>query len=289
MEWFPLALLAALSLATADALTKKFFSRLSAYEMGITRLAYTIPWLALALIFIPRPHLDRTFFLSIAAALPLEALAFISYMRAIKVSPLSLTLPFLSFTPVFIIFTGRIILGENITSGGLAGILCIVSGAYVLNISQMKTGMLEPIRAIFKEPGSRLMILVSFLYSITSTLGKLGIIHSSPLFFGISYYLIFTFFMLSFLPFMRGAKAARLVSNPFAGMAVGASMAMMVFSHMLSISMIEAAYMIAIKRTSIVFGVLYGAWLFKETKITERLTGALIMIIGALLIGWFGH
>lgn len=99
MEWFFLALPAAFSLATADALTKKFFSKLSAYEMGITRLSYTIPWLVLALFFIPMPYLDRTFFLSFAAALPLEALAFISYMRAIKVSPLSLTLPFLSFTP----------------------------------------------------------------------------------------------------------------------------------------------------------------------------------------------
>jgi len=288
MEWLFLALTAAFSLATADALTKKYFSSLSAYEMGLTRLAYTVPWLILALFFIPWPRLDRTFFLSFAVAIPLEALAFMSYMKAIRTSPLSLTLPFLAFTPAFIILTGWIILGETVTLPGVLGIMCIVTGAYFLNLSQMKTGLFEPLKAIFREPGSRLMLLVSFIYSITSALGKLAVLHSSPWFFGISYYIVFTLFMFSFLPAVRGARAGRLLKNPLAGLIVGAVMAVMVLSHMLSISMVQAVYMVSVKRTSIIFGVLYGAWLFKETGITERLSGAVIMLIGVFLIGCCG-
>ena len=45
MLWFPLSLLAAFSLSTADALTKRFFGNLSPYEMGTVRMIYTIPWL----------------------------------------------------------------------------------------------------------------------------------------------------------------------------------------------------------------------------------------------------
>jgi hypothetical protein len=45
MLWFPLSLLAAFSLATADSMTKKFFGNLSPYEMGTVRIIYTIPWL----------------------------------------------------------------------------------------------------------------------------------------------------------------------------------------------------------------------------------------------------
>ncbi|HNR51487.1 MAG TPA: DMT family transporter [Deltaproteobacteria bacterium] len=288
MDWFFLALTAAFSLATADALTKKHFSRLSAYEMGITRLTYTLPWLALALFFIPWPRLDRTFFLAFGAALPLEVLAFLCYMRAIKVSPLSLTLPFLAFTPIFIILTGRLILGETVTPLGLAGILCIVIGAYFLNLSQARAGLLQPFKAIFREPGSALMLLVSFIYSLTSTLGKLAVLHSNPYFFGVSYYIVFALLMLSFLPLMKGARAENLLKNPKAGLMVGVFMALMVISHMLAISLVEAAYMIAIKRTSLLFGVLYGAWLFRETKITERLTGAAVMTAGVLLIGFYG-
>ncbi len=288
MDWLFLAILAAFSLATADALTKKHFSRLSAYEMGITRLTYTLPWLVIALFFIPWPRLDRTFFLAFGAALPLEVLAFLCYMRAIKISPLSLTLPFLAFTPVFIILTGRLILGETVTPFGVAGILCIVAGAYSLNLSQARTGVLEPFRAIFREPGSVLMLLVSFIYSITSTLGKLAVLHSNPYFFGVSYYVVLTLLMISLLPLAKNARAENLLRNPRAGLMVGAFMAMMVISHMLAISLVEAAYMIAVKRTSLLFGVLYGAWLFREARITERLTGAVIMVAGVLLIGWYG-
>ena len=288
MDWLFLAILAAFSLATADALTKKHFSRLSAYEMGITRLTYTLPWLVIALFFIPWPRLDSTFFLAFGAALPLEVLAFLCYMRAIKISPLSLTLPFLAFTPVFIILTGRLILGETVTLPGVAGILCIVAGAYSLNLSQASIGVLEPFRAIFREPGSVLMLLVSFIYSITSTLGKLAVLHSNPYFFGVSYYVVLALLMLSLLPLVKNARAETLLKNPRAGLMVGAFMAMMVISHMLAISLVEAAYMIAVKRTSLLFGVLYGAWLFREKKITERLAGALIMVTGVLVIGWFG-
>lgn len=288
MDWLFLALLAAFSLASADALTKKHLGCLSAYEMGITRLAYTMPWLVLALLFIPRPALDSTFFLAFAAALPLEVLAFLCYMRAIKVSPLSLTLPFLAFTPAFIILTGRLVLGEAVSPAGAAGILLIVAGAYFLNLSRARTGLLEPFRAVFREPGSALMLLVSFLYSLTSTLGKLAVLHSSPWFFGVSYYLVFGLLMLSFLPLVRGARTGVLLEKPGAGLVVGACMAVMVLSHMLAISLTEAAYMIAVKRTSLLFGVLYGAWLFKEKSIAERLSGAVIMVMGVFLIGWYG-
>lgn len=288
MLWFTLSLVAAFSLATADALTKRYFGMQSPYEMGIIRLTYTLPWLVIALFIIPWPQLDRIFFLCLACGLPLEALAFYCYMSAIKRSPLSLTLPFLAFTPIFIILTGWLILGETMTSTGIAGIVLIVIGSYFLNFSHIKSGIFSPFKAIFKEPGSRLMLLVSFIYSLTSTIGKKAILHSSPSFFGVSYFILFTLLMLSFLPVIPNARKKALVQKPIPGLILGATMALMIFSHMLAISMVQAAYMISIKRTSLIFGVLYGAWLFKEEKITERLTGAIIMILGVLLIGWFG-
>lgn len=289
MLWLPLSLIAALSLATADALTKKYFGNQTPYGMGLIRLTYTLPWLVIALFFIPWPRLDRIFFVCLAFGLPLEALAFYCYMSAIKRSPLSLTLPFLAFTPIFIILTGRLILGETVTTMGIAGIILIVAGSYFLNLSHIRTGILAPFTAIFKEPGSRLMLLASFIYSLTSTIGKKAILHSNPYFFGVSYFIIFTLIMISFLPVMPNARKQTLVHKPLPGLILGAAMALMIFSHMLAISMVQAAYMISIKRTSLIFGVLYGAWLFKEEKITERLTGAIIMIIGVLMIGWFGQ
>jgi drug/metabolite transporter (DMT)-like permease len=289
VSWFFLSLLAALSLATSDALTKKFFSNLPPLLMGLARLGYAVPWLLAALLFIPWVIPDTTFWFCIAIGLPMEALAFYCYMKALKVSPLSLTVPFLAFTPGFIVLTGWIILGEEISPGGFWGIILIITGAYFLNLSKTRYGLLDPLMAIFREPGSRLMLLVSFLYAFTSTIGKLAIIHSNPYFFGIIYNIALAMLLTLFLPMAASAEPVKnFFRRPLIGLILGALVATTIFSHMLAISMTNVAYMISLKRTSLLFGVLYGALWFKEEKIAERLTGAIIMISGVFLIGWFG-
>jgi drug/metabolite transporter (DMT)-like permease len=288
MSWLLLSLLSAFSLATNDALTKKFFSRLTPFEMGLVRLLYTLPWLLLALFWIPRPELDRTFWAAVAIALPLELAAVLAYMKALKSSPLSLSLPFLAFTPLFILLTGWVILGEKITSAGLGGIALIVVGSYCLNFSHSRAGWGAPWRAVFREPGSRLMLLVAFLYAFTSILGKLAIIHSHPFFFPVVYYLLLCGALSLFLPFNPSARSARLIEKPALGIVIGLLGALSVFSHMLAISQTQAVYMISVKRTSLLFGVLYGAQWFQEEKIRERLWGTILMVSGVFLIGWKG-
>jgi drug/metabolite transporter (DMT)-like permease len=287
MVWFPLSLLSALSLATADALTKRFFGNLSPYEMGTIRLTYTMPWLICAFFWIPLVKPDNTFFLSVAVGLPLEILALYFYMKAIKVSPLSLTLPFLAFTPVFIILTGRLILGEELHLYGVLGIFLIVAGSYCLNLSHIRSGFLAPLKAIIKEPGSRMMLMVSFIYSLTSVIGKLGILHSNPYFFAVTYFTALTILMLAFAPFVQKSTDWGLLRFPLKGLLLGFTQGLMIFTHVLAISQVQAAYMISIKRTSLLFAVLYGAWWFKEEKIGERFLGTVIMIGGVLLVGFF--
>ncbi|MDP2946510.1 MAG: EamA family transporter, partial [Nanoarchaeota archaeon] len=43
-------------------------------------------------------------------------------------------------------------------------------------------------------------------------------------------------------------------------------------------------YVSSIKRTSVLFGVLYGYILFKEKNVGKRFFGALIMVLGVVLI-----
>jgi drug/metabolite transporter (DMT)-like permease len=286
MIWFPLSMLAAFSLATVDAMTKRFFGNQSPYEMAMIRLLYTAPWLACSLFFIPMARPDNQYFLAVASAAPLEVCAIYCYMKAIKVSPLSLTLPFLAFTPAFMIVTGRIFLGEKLGAAGITGIVLIVAGAYCLNISSLRNGFLSPIRAIFKEPGSRLMLLVAFIYSITSVIGKIGVLHSNPYFFGSTYFIALTLLMTALMPFIPGVSFKLNWEMHLKGAATGAIYAVMVFSHMLAISLVQAAYMVSVKRMSLLFGILYGAWWFRETRIHERLFGAVIMLAGVFLIGF---
>jgi drug/metabolite transporter (DMT)-like permease len=287
MTWFFLSLISALTLATADALTKRFFSDLPPYRMGLTRILAIAPWMILSLLFLPSAVPDRAFWLAIAAALPLELTAFFLYMRALKLSPLSLSLPFLAFTPVFMILTGRFILDETISTGGALGIGLIVAGAYVLNLSKTKTGLLGPVKAVLHEPGSWIMLSISFLYAFTAPLGKIAVLHSNPWFFAAVYNLVLTVAIVMLWPVAGNEKGAPgIFSRPGPMLVLGLVASVENFCHMMAIAQVEAAYMIAIKRLSLLFGVLYGAVWFGEEKITERLAGAAIMVAGVFLIRW---
>jgi drug/metabolite transporter (DMT)-like permease len=287
MTWFLLSFISALTLATADALTKRFFGDLPPYRMGLTRILAIAPWMILSLFFLPSAVPDQTFWLAIASALPLELTAFFLYMRALKLSPLSLSLPFLAFTPVFMIVTGRFILDETITAGGGLGIGLIVLGAYILNLSKMKMGFLGPVKAVYREPGSWIMLCISLLYAFTAPIGKIAVLHSNPWFFAAVYNLVLTVIIVSLWPMAgSGAGLPGIFSRPGPMLLLGLVASMENFCHMMAIAQVEAAYMIAIKRISLLFGVLYGAWWFGEQDILERLAGAAIMVAGVFVICW---
>jgi len=170
---------------------------------------------------------------------------------------------------------------------GIMGITLIVTGSYCLNISSVKGGLFEPVRAVFREQGSWLMLLVSFIYSITSVLGKIGVMNSNPYFFGSSYFIVLSLAITVLIPISPGTSIKRLTAKPLKGIMLGAIYSIMVFSHMLAISQVEAAYMVSVKRLSLLIGIFYGAWWFREERIGERLFGAIIMLAGVFLIGFF--
>ena len=61
-------------------------------------------------------------------------------------------------------------------------------------------------------------------------------------------------------------------------------MGAMVVTHFYAIAHVEVAYMIAVKRTSLLFGMLYGAWLFGEIGLKRNLAAGTLMIAGVYLI-----
>jgi len=194
MAWVGYALLSAFCLATTDAITKKSLGTLQRpgdlYLVAWARLLYAAPLLALTLLFVPIPPLDATFWWTIVWLVPLELAALVIYVKALQASPLSLTLPFLSLTPVFLLVTSAVMLGEAPSFLGGVGVLCIVGGAFALHAPAWREGPRRLLALVWRERGSRYMIAAAFLYSITSNLGKQAILHSSPVFFGVIYFLI---------------------------------------------------------------------------------------------------
>lgn len=285
--WIAYALLSSLFSATTEALTKKSLARTDEYLVTWLRHLFAIPYLIALFPFIEIPRLDQTFWLTILLLLPLEITAIILSIKAIKASPLSLTIPFLAFTPLFLILTSFLILREVPDISGTIGIILITVGGYTLNIHSMKKGFWEPIKAIRNEKGSIFMLVVAFIYSITSNLGKLAILHSSPVFFGIVYYIVLATILTPIALTKSDRRLHQIASGLPNYLLIGLFLALMIIFHVIAITMTNVAYMIAVKRTSLLFSLGYGYLLFNERHIGERFLGSLLMILGIILISLF--
>lgn len=279
--WVIYALLCAFSLATSDALAKRILETEDERWVAWLRITLAVPFLIPFLFFAPVPTLDRTFWVATFSALPLEITSILLYIRAIKISPLSLTIPFLALTPVFLLLIGYVILGEMPGPRQGVGVLLIALGAYLLNVHASKDGPLGPLKAVFREKGSLLMVAVALIFSITSTLGKLAVDHSGPVFFAAVY---FTLVAVAFTPFVLGRKDRPRPRWRPGLLGVGLFYGLMALFHYLALSMTQVAYMISVKRTSILFSVAYGWLMFREREIEERLLGSAVMLVGVVLV-----
>lgn len=287
MDWLLLALICAFSLAAADAATKKLMSDYSARDLVVVRFASTglllVPLLIINWATIPPP-----FWLWAATLIPLELAAMWLYMQAISQAPLSQTQPYLAFTPAITILTGYLLLGEKISVQGGIGVLLITAGAYLLNIRQVRKSsryaLLQPFRAMLANPGPRLMLLVALLYSLTSVMGKGALQYVPAEFFGPFYFALLGLVVTVPYLFTRGGGLGVLGRRPLALLLVGGCMAAMVYTHFQALQKVEVAYMISVKRTSLLFGILLGAWLFRERDLPLNLAAGSLMVLGVALI-----
>jgi drug/metabolite transporter (DMT)-like permease len=289
MHWFPLALICALALGAADALTRHYFRDYRGWELVLLRFA--VPGMLLLPLAYAQPipaSVPPAFWGGVLVLVPLELVAMWLYMRAIRDSPLYLTLPYLAFTPVFNVLTGYLLLGETISARGFTGILLVVLGAYLLNLNQRVRGLwrawIDPLRAIAYERGSRMMLIVALIYSVTSALGKQVMQYATPESFGAFYFALLGGVVLAATVTLRPRGLRVLGQRPLPLLLVGALMAVMVVTHFIAIAGVEVAYFLAVKRSSLIFAILFAMILFHERPARRHLFASLLMVAGVALI-----
>lgn len=289
MHWLLLSLICAFALASSDAAAKHWMGSAGAREMILVRLGLSglllLPW---ALSF-ELPPLPWQFWAWIVFLLPLELAAMLLYMRAIRDYPLALTLPYLAFTPVLVVVTGWLVLGETVNGPGIIGILLVVVGSWLLNFEQSGRMTMEklaaPVKAIVTNPGSRLMLGAAAIYAVTSVGGKSAMNWMPAEQFGAFYFSLVSLVTLIFIALTK-PSALRVHRFGFWPLLVIAGfMALMVVTHFMALDQVEAAYMIAVKRTSMLFGMFYGVLLFREHHFGRHLFAGAIIVAGVVSIG----
>jgi drug/metabolite transporter (DMT)-like permease len=275
-------------------------SLITAWASAIVALSVTLVVLICFGGFSRIPELPNKFWWATAAKVPLYALAIWSYAMAHRKGDISLISPLLAITPAIIVVIAPAMIGQNAGPLGISGILLIVIGAYFLNFSQRKNGLLGPMKELWKDHGARFMMLTATVYALTSILDAIGVKSAgndflSALLWVIAFNLGAVLFItpLAIYSFKKLRKEYWELPQvrEFLGTKGFIKMSLTGFfngsgeiAQMMAMTFLLAAYVNAIKRFSMVLGVFVGAIVFKDKNFKERLTGSLIMLCGVVLI-----
>jgi drug/metabolite transporter (DMT)-like permease len=307
MLWIFLALLGAIANAAYFIIVKKYISALD--PKILTGIGFTFGGILLFAVSasLGFPAIGPEFFPAVAITVFLNICGLSLIFKALSSSDLSLSVPMLSFTPVFLIGTSYIILHEVPSFFGFLGICIIVSGSYVLNISAGHEHVLDPIQSMVRNRASWYMLVVAFLFAVSINFDKIALLNSDP-FFGMALTVLsigIAFLFISAYSFMvKRNQNTDLTPNPLKEeenqetptfavpqkrfviltLLIGLFVAIEAASINVAYTLQIVPYVIAIKRLSIIFMVLYGTIVLAEGDITKRVMGATIMVLGAMII-----
>ena len=287
MNWFVIALCCAFFTSCSDGVAKHLMRDNDQWIVGSILMLAGIPVFFVIFLGQELKPVSSDLIWLLAIAVPLETLGYYLFLTAIRMGPLSITVPLLAFTPVFTIFTAWVILGEQISWKGGIGISLVTCGAYVLNGDLFNQSVLAPLKAVVSHPASRRMLLTALVWSVTSSLGKKGILIYGAIPFGFVLLVLvsLTFCVISSTRVGIGAAQFNFQRRHIPWLLLGGLvMTGMEVTHFVSLSLAPVSYMIAVKRLSLVFGVVLGWLFFNEQNIKYRIIGACVMVSGVFLL-----
>ena len=284
MTWLILGIFTAFFEAVKDVFGKQNLKKSDEYVVAWSLAFFSVIFLTPWVIYTGIPALNTQFWISLLIGGSINAVTTLLYIKAIKVSDLSLTVPLVALTPLFMLLTSPLIVGEYPKFFDYIGILLIVAGSYLLNIKKKSQGYLAPFKALLNEPGPKFMLIVAFLWSITSNFDKIGVKNSSPIFWLFSLFGTMTILLLPVLLQKTPNPSRKIIKQLPMLAAMGFFNAVGVLCQMQALTLTLVVQVIAIKRTSVLMGVLFGHFIFKEKDIQQRLLGAGIMILGVFFI-----
>ena len=284
-HWFLPAVIAALFYGVQSAYLKGVLPRGNQLLVAWGIFAFALPVYGVVLYWSGVPEVSGQFWVAWAVSLSVNLIAWPIFVRAVQISDISLVMPLVAFTPVFILLVEYVLLGEVPQGIGLWGILLIVLGAYVLNLKRGASGILEPITSLADDRGALYMLGVAALWSISATVEKIAVVESSPGFYLTFLSLGFAVIFMPVLVFRVDEPLVKLRKSWLALLGAGVLTGLMAAFQMQAIEETPLVnYVIAIKRAGMLVSVIAGWLFFNEKNILFRALGALLMVGGVVMI-----
>lgn len=188
----PLLLVLAASVASSgfDLFRKMLVRDLAPVPMVFLLATASVPLFGAAVVFGEPVEVQAAYWWPALGSAALNVVANLAFLEAVRISPLSVTVPLLSLTPVFTALLGFGLLGERLGALQIAGIVLVVTGAFWLNVGMTS----EPgsggerrslARSFLSQPGAWMMAGTALLLSLTIPLDKLAVGYANPPFHGL--------------------------------------------------------------------------------------------------------
>lgn len=216
----------------------------------------------------------------------LEAVYYILLGRAYQSGDLSLVYPVArGSVPLYVAFFAFVFLGEAASPAGLAGILAIVGGIYVLHLKSFdRDELLAPFRSL-RVGTSRLALLTGLTTAGYSVVDKAGVSLVNPF---IYMYLVLAAATFLIAPWMARHKKdliKREWQENKRSIAVvtllNATAYLLVLTVMTSN---KISYVSPVREISVVFAALLGTIVLREPFGRQKIAGSLIIFSGIILI-----
>jgi drug/metabolite transporter (DMT)-like permease len=255
----------------------------------VVALVGLVPSLIYLTIFAATP-LPAVGWALVALSGALEALYYFVLGRAYQAGDFSLVYPLArGSAPIFATLIALAVLRELPSWGGVAGILLIVCGVYLLHIPAVdRKGLVAPLAALRGASGavSRLALLVGLVIGGYSTVDKRGVTYTSPVLY---LYLILAVACALLAPYMLVARR-RAVGGEWRanGRRIVLTAVFFVAAYLLvlvALRTTQVGYVSSVREVSVVFAALLGSVVLREPFAEKKTLGSLLIFAGIVCIG----
>ena len=206
------------------------------------------------------------------------------FLESLKISEISLTIPLLSFSPLFSSIFSYILLDEKLTIFQYVGVFLIIFGTMILYAKSFRVkSIFYSISILKKNVAAIYMLAVSLIWSLTPVLDKICLkyssvnIHGLVQAFGMLSILVIFFWKKFLIENYKIFKNKKLISIT---LFVGTSATVL---QLLAINLTFVPIMESIKRSLGQFGSIFFGYIFFKEKISlQKLLGGTLLTFGIL-------
>ncbi len=207
-------------------------------------------------------------------------------LKAYDAGDLSVAYPLSRTAPLLVAAWDMVMVRGQLTAGGVAGAVLAGLGALTLQLPAVRS---RGGRAVLADRVTRYALLTALMIAAFTIIDKQGVQHVHPFI----YLYLTAVGEFSLVAIRLGRPALRRVATELRGngRAVLFTAIVAPFSYLLILWVLTtapASYVLGLRQTSIVFGVLLGHLLLGEGETRYRLAGAAIIAMGGFLIALAG-